>query len=226
MKHGASWPVTDLLDIDDFLQHARINLKWSRVTVGGAASAIRAWLRFLFVTRRSGYDISAAVVLPPAISYAAPPRAMPWSAIGGLRRGIDAKTPVGLRDAAQYTLLCAYGRGSVEIINLQLEDIDWDGRILHIRRGKTKSAFDLPLLPAVARAIAPYLRHGRPQTSNRSVFVNHVIPFGPMSHSAIGQSVKYRSQRANGQISISGTHVFRHSFATSQLEHGTTLNVS
>lgn len=223
IKRGDSWPVPALKDMDRFLQAAAT--RWKRMTVGGAASAFRAWLRFLFVTGRSPYNLASSVALPPSIVYPQPARALPWSTIRKLRRGIDSTARVGRRDAAQYLLLCAYGLSSAEILSLKFHDIDWDAGILHIRRAKTSSTVDLPLLPAVARAIAGYLRHGRPQSSSRHVFVRQTIPFGPLSHSALGQRVKCWTERTNVQVPIQGTHVFRHSFATYQLEHGTPLKV-
>jgi integrase/recombinase XerD len=225
IKRRSPWPVPDLKDIDHFLEYTVRKWKWSRATVGGAASAIRAWMRFLLATKRIPNDLSSAIVGPRFIAYPTPPRALPWNIVRKLRRGIMANTPVGLRDAAQYTLLCAYGLGSAEILGLQLEDIDWDTGVLHIHRVKTGTAIELPLLPAAANAIAAYLRHGRPQTTSRCVFVSHQIPFGPLSHSVIGQRVRLWSSRIGMPIPISGTHVFRHSFATSLLENKTPLKV-
>lgn len=193
--------------------------------MGGAASAFRAWLRFLFVTGRSPYNLASSVALPPSIAYPQPARALPWSTIRKLRRGIDSKASVGRRDAAQYLLLCAYGLSSAEIINLKIQDIDWNAGILHIRRVKTSSTVDLPLLPAVAKAVAAYLRYGRPETSSRNVFVRQTIPFGPLSHSAVSERVACWTERSKVQVPTLGTHVFRHSFATYQLERGTPLKV-
>jgi site-specific recombinase XerD len=109
------WPVPDLKDIDHFLEYTVRKLKWGRATVSGAASAIRAWMRFLFATKRISNDLSSAVVGPRFIKYPAPPRTLPWGMVRKLRHGIRINTPIGLRDAAQFTLLCAYGLGSAEI---------------------------------------------------------------------------------------------------------------
>ena len=142
-----------------------------------------------------------------------------------LRRGIDPATPIGQRDEAQYLLFCAYGLSSAEITHLKLEDIDWNAGILHIRRLKNGSTVDLPLLPAVAKSIAVYLRHARPQSLCRHVFIRHTIPFGPLSHATVGQRVRCWAERAHVQAPFLGAHLFRHSFATHQLERGTPLKV-
>jgi integrase len=133
---------------------------------------------------------------------------------------------LGRRDYAQYVLFCAYGLSTAEIRGLQLEQIDWDAGIIHIRRAKNGATVDLPLLPGVARAIATYLHHGRPaHASSREVFVRHTIPFGPLGHATIGQRVRCWAERAHVRSPFLGAHLFRHSFATRQLEHGTPLKI-
>lgn len=223
IRRQSLWPVPRLIDLDRFLYRAAKD--WKRSTVGAVAGACRAWLRFLFVTGRSDRDLSASVALPPAIAFPQPVRTLPWTMVRQLGKGIDRATPIGQRDYAQYLLFCAYGLSSAEITSLRLEQIDWDAGILHIRRVKNGSTVDLPLLPAVATAMAAYLRHGRPQTSCRNVFIRHTIPFGTLSHATIGQRVRCWAERAKVQSPFLGAHLFRHSFATRQLERGTPLKV-
>jgi integrase/recombinase XerD len=222
-RRRAPWPVPRLIDLDHFLHQSARN--WKRTTVSGAASTFRAWLRFLFVTGRTEHDLVASVALPPSIAFPQPARALPWATVRQLGHGIDRSTDLGRRDYAQYLLFCAYGLSNAEIINLQLEQIDWSAGILHIRRAKNGATVDLPLLPAVAKAIVVYLRRGRPQTPSREVFVRHTIPFGPLGHATVGQRVRSWAERAKVKAPFLGAHLFRHSFATYQLEHGTPLKV-
>ena len=221
--HRGKWPEPRLQDLDDFLKAAA--KRWKRATVAGAACTFRAWLRFLFVTGRSKQNMAESVALPPSIRYARPPRALPWSIVRQLRDGIDTRTAIGRRDMAQYLLFCAYGLSNAEVTNLKLEDIDWGTGVLHIRRLKNGSTVDLPLSPSVAKAIAAYIRHGRPSTESRYVFVGHFIPFGPLGVSTIGQRVKCWAERANVHPPYLGVHLFRHSFATYQLERGVPLKL-
>jgi site-specific recombinase XerD len=223
IRHQAPWPVPRLLDLDHFLFY--VAKRWSRTTVSSVAGACRAWLRFLFITGRSEHDLAASVALPPSIAYPRPARALPWTMVRQLGKGINRSTAMGRRDYAQYLLFCAYGLSSAEVNNLKLEAIDWDAAILHIRRVKNGATVDLPLLPAVARALASYLRHGRPQTPSRYVFIRHTIPFGPLSHATIGLRVRCWAEQAGVKAPYLGAHLFRHSFATRQLERGTPLKV-
>jgi len=223
VQHHAPWPVPRLRDLDRFLQH--VATRWRRATVGGAAGTCRTWLRFLFVTGRTEHDLASSVSLPPKITYPRPARALPWRTVRQLHRGIDIKTPIGRRDDAQYHLFCAYGLSSAEITHLKLEDIDWRGAILHIRRRKNGSTVDLPLLPAVAKSIVAYLRYARPQSACRHVFIRHTIPFGALSHATVGERVRCWADRAHVRAPFLGAHLFRHSVATYQLERGTPLKV-
>ena len=223
IRRHSPWPVPRLRDIDCYLQRAA--RRWTRTTVGAAAGTFRSWLRFLFVSGRSEHDLASSVALPPRICYPRPPRALPWPMVRQLRRGIDRSTPMGRRDDAQYLLFCAYGLSSAEVTNLKLDDIDWHAGILHIRRVKNGSTVDLPLLPAVAKALALYLQRARPQSPCRHVFIRHTIPFGPLSHATVGQRVICWAERAKITAPFLGAHLFRHSFATHHLEHGTPLKV-
>jgi integrase/recombinase XerD len=182
-RHRRPWPVPELKDLDHFLQFAAEH--WQRATVDSAASACRAWLRFLYATGKSKHDLAASVALAPSIAYPHPAHALSWALVRQLHRGIDPTTPLGRRDDAQYALFCAYGLSSAEVTNLKLDDIDWDGGILHIRRQKNGSTVDLPLLPAVAKSIARYLRRARPQSSSRHVFVRPTLPRDCWSVSAL-----------------------------------------
>ena len=223
LQSHAPWPVPRLKDVDHFLYRA--SKRWQRTTVASAAISCRAWLRFLFVSGRTKHNLASSIALPPAIPFPQPARALPWTTVRQLRRGIDRSTAIGQRDYAQYLLFCAYGLSNAEVINLRLEDIDWNAGVLHIRRLKNGATVDLPMLPAVAQAIATYLRHGRPHTAWRHVFVRHTIPFGPLGRSSVGWRVRWWAKRAQVKAPFLGVHLFRHSFATHQLELGTPLKV-
>jgi site-specific recombinase XerD len=217
--HRGKWPEPRLRDVDDFLKAA--SQRWKRTTVAGAAGTFRAWLRFLFVTGRSKQNMAESVILPPSIRYARPPRALPWNLVRQLRAGIDTRTAIGRRDMAQYLLFCAYGLSNAEVTNLKLEDIDWSAGVLHIRRLKNGSTVDLPLSASVAKAIATYIRHGRPSTESRYVFVGHFIPFGPLGVSTIGQRVKNWAERANVHAPYLGVHLFRQNAEFRKMPSGT-----
>jgi integrase len=120
-----------------------------------------------------------------------------------------------------------YGLGGAEIVSLRLEDIDWDRKTIRVCRQKTQSTILLPLLPEAARALADYLRHGRPTPCHyRHVFIRRKMPYRPLADPAFIRWMLTRYALKAGVTSGPiGCHVLRHSHATRQVELGTSLKV-
>jgi integrase len=81
----------------------------------------------------------------------------------------------------------------------------------------------LPLLPAVAEALARYLRNGRPlDTPTRHVFIQIKMPFTPFdASSAIRHIIIKHAKVAGIDAAYLGSHVLRHSNAARQIDLGT-----
>ena len=120
-------------------------------------------------------------------------------------------------------MMSTYGLGAGEVRGLQFHDIDWTAGTLSIVRPKTGVAFTLPLLPAVAEALARYLRNGRPlDTPTRHVFVLTKMPFTPFDASSAIRHIIIRHAKVAGiEAAYLGSHVLRHSNAARQIDLGT-----
>lgn len=143
-----------IADVDRFVDG--LAARRSRRTVAGMCSALRCFLRFLRTTGRIPCDLAADVVAPRFRSDERPPRALPWKTIQRILGAIPRHEAVGRRDYAAFLLMATYGLGAGEVVRLRLEDVDWRTGQLHARRPKTDVALELPLLPAVARALAAH----------------------------------------------------------------------
>jgi integrase len=148
---------------------------------------------------------------------------LPWADVQRLLRSVDTSTARGLRDHALLLLMSTYGLGAGEVLRLQLQDIDWSAGTLQVARPKTGVAFALPLLPAVAKALARYLRDGRPpNTPTRHLFVVMKMPFGPLSGSSAVRHILLKHAKVAGlDAPYLGSHVLRYSNAARQLDVGT-----
>jgi site-specific recombinase XerD len=94
----------------------------------------------------------------------------------------------------------------------------------HIPDEKTSRRTDLPLPADVGKAIAAYMRHGRPPSTSRRLFLRARAPVrGFLSQCAIGSVVKHRLQRAGIVAPSKGAHQFRHALATGMLRKGASL---
>jgi site-specific recombinase XerD len=82
-------------------------------------------------------------------------------------------------------------------------------------------------MPAdVGEAIAAYLEHGRPHSTDRHLFLRSLAPIrGLMEGSgAIGSIVRYALQRARVNAPHCGSHQFRHALAVRMLQGGASLS--
>jgi integrase/recombinase XerD len=90
--------------------------------------------------------------------------------------------------------------------------------------GKGGQRSDLPLPAEVGEAIAAYLRHGRPPSASRRVFLRAKAPVrGFRGASGVGSIVRHSLKRAGVNAPTLGAHQFRHGLATEMLRQGASL---
>jgi integrase/recombinase XerD len=214
-----------IVDIDAFVisRSKRLTAK----TVAGLCSALRTFLRYLHMVGLVRRDLAMHVAAPRLRSMDRPPRALPWDQVRRIVRAIDTTAPLGLRDKALFLMMATYGMGAAEVVSLRLDDIDWRQRRLRLRRPKTGVVTELPLLADVAQALAIYLRRSRPaHASTRAVFVSDHLPHGQLCGSTtIRHRLALYAERAGIRGVYLGTHLFRHSHATRQIEQGRATKV-
>ena len=215
-----AWATMALTDIDAFL--IGCTERYARSTVADIAGSIRCFARFLLATGRISIELAESVISPMQAKLERPRRALPWKDVQRLIRSVDISSSGGLRDHALLLMMSIYGFGAGEVIRLQLQDIDWEAATLKVVRPKTGVAFTLPLLPAAAKALALYLRDGRPpKTPTRHVFVRMNMPFNRLnSSSAVRHIVVKHAKAAELNAPYLGSHVLRHSNAARQVDLG------
>ena len=98
--------------------------------------------------------------------------------------------------------------------------------ILRARRPKTKVSIDLPLLPAVARALTSYLPWERPPANGAAhLFLRKNMPYLPITSGAIRHRIRQYASQAGISADMIGAHAFRHSHASRQVDAGVNLKV-
>ncbi len=208
-------------DVVRFVQRqaARLSLKRAKLLT----SALRSFLHYARYRGDITLDLAAAV--PPVANWSMPsiPRAIPADSVRRLLASISRRTAMGRRDYAIVLLLARLGLRSSEVAFLDLDDIDWN--VGHVSvRGKGGQRTMLPLPADVGAAIVAYLRHGRPHTTSRRVFLRARAPIrGFLGPSAIGSLVRHTLERAGVAAPTKGAHQFRHALATQMLRHGASL---
>jgi integrase/recombinase XerD len=208
-------------DVVRFVQRQAPKLQLKRAKL--LTSALRSFLRY--ARYRGGVTLDLAAAVPIVANWSMPsiPRAIGEDQIRQLLASLDRRTAIGRRDYAIVLLLARLGLRAGEVAFLELEDIDWAAGHVSVR-GKRGQRTALPLPGDVGGAIAAYLRHGRPRSTSRRVFLRGKAPIGGFaSQGGIGSLIRHALQRAGIQAPTTGAHQFRHALATQMLHHGASL---
>jgi integrase/recombinase XerD len=209
-------------DVARFVQRQASHLHRKRAKL--LTSALRSFLRYARYRGKTKLDLAAAVPTVANWSMSSIPRAIPADQVRQLLASIDRCTSVGCRDYAILLLLARLGLRSGEVASLELDNIDWNAGQLSVH-GKGGQRSELPLSAEVGKAIAEYLRHGRPQSASRRVFLRAKAPIrGFQGASGVGSIVRHRLQRAGLDAPTHGAHQFRHGLATQMLRQGASLD--
>jgi site-specific recombinase XerD len=193
------------------------------VTAGSAqffVVALRSFLRYGYLTGLINTDLSGASlpvtgrrrsVLPQGISPA-DARAMLGSC--------DRRTAEGRRDYAVILVLMRLGLRACEVAALRLADIDWRAGQITVH-GKGQRVDQLPVPVDVGAAIAAYLRHARPRTDRREVFLRVTAPRTGLDRGGVSLIVRRACARAG--LAPIGSHRLRHSLACDMVRGGVPL---
>ena len=186
--------------------------------------ALRSLLRFLHQIGEIDTNLAAAVPTVSRRRLTELPKFLKPEETERILRGCDRNTVIGKRDYAVLLLLARLGLRAGEIVHMNLDDINWEtGEILV--RGKSSREERLPLPHDVGEALAAYLRHGRPRCSSRRVFIRMDAPRQGFSGSS---TVCIIVRRALSQAGINpgfkGSHLFRHTLATTMLHGGASFS--
>jgi site-specific recombinase XerD len=213
-------------DLDAYITWRGTSLR--RTSVVDLVSNLRGLLRYLHGNGDLPLDLSGAIKGPKIHALEGIPSTIQPEAIA---HALDAlkqdHTAFGRRDFAIWMLLTTYGLRAGEVIGLELSDIDWRHENLRIRHAKTGAYSTLPLLREPADALFDYLRHARPASSDRAVFLRAQAPHRALRSSTTLHGIVTRRLAAVGVFPAGkhGAHLLRHSRAVSLLRRGVPLKV-
>jgi integrase/recombinase XerD len=191
-------------------------------SIARKVSAVRGLHRFLVMEELAAADPTSTLEAPRrAVTL---PKALTVEEVISLLDVPDRSTPLGSRDAALLEFLYASGARVSEAVDLDLIDVDLNGRVAVVT-GKGNRQRVVPLgRPAVA-AISAYLpirmdlRGGRPDPER--LFLNS--RGSPLSRQAVWQLVRKHARSAGLEPERVSPHVLRHSAATHMVEGGADL---
>lgn len=208
-------------DVVDFVFHASQGCGRSYLQL--ATSALRSFLGFLLQRGRITTPLASAVPTVAGGRLSDLPRFLEATQVEKLLKSCDRRVGGGRRDLAILLLLARLGLRAGEVVDLSLDDIDWSIGELRIR-GKGARVDQLPLPEDVGKALADYLKKGRPECSSRRVFIRRTAPHEALAGpSCVGSVVRAALTRAGLHPHYRGSHLLRHSLATRMLRAGASL---
>lgn len=208
-------------DITGFIQrHAHKRSPRSAQKIVGS---LRAFLRYLRYRGEISTDFAACVPTVANFSYSSWPRFLQPGQVQQVLDHCNRHSDLGRRNYAILLLLARLGLRACEVVAMTLDDIDWKAGHLTVR-GKGGQRAQMPLSAELGRAIAAYLKNGRPRCASRRLFIREHAPRVGFANSAAVSTLVQRALADAGVDSPhTGAHVFRHSLATEMLKHGASL---
>lgn len=190
---------------------------------GRMVCGLRSFLRYLVMIGELGFQLADCIPAMPSWRAAHLPIFLVKSETKKLLKACDRRTANGRRNYAILLLLLRLGLRASEVLNLTLDNINWDLGELDIN-GKGRKHRTLPLPSDVGAALAFYLRYVRPKCLDRQVFIRNQPPYKGMSNPSSISSIVRRALIAAGIKSQQmGAHLLRYTAAMETLSSGATL---
>ena len=186
-------------------------------------SELRSFLRYLVMIGKISAELANCIPAMPGWRAAHLPVFLVKSETKKLLRTCDRSTPNGQRNYAILLLLMRLGLRASEVLNLTLDNINWDLSELEIN-GKGRKRRVLPLPSDVGKAIASYIYYARPKCLDRHVFIRNFPPYkGLCNPSSISTIVRRALIAASLKPRQMGAHLLRYTAAMETLSNGATL---
>ena len=201
-------------DIADYLE--RDGTRYTPGSAGVRGCALRSYLRFR--ATRCGDRVEPLIAAIPTVAcwrLASLPSHLTSDETNRLLSAFDRRHASGQRGYAIARCLLDLGLRANEVAALQLDDLNWQDGTVRIGAGKSRRVDVLPLPVLTGRAIVAYLRHARPPSTSRAVFVRDRAPRdAPITTEIVRYAMRTAFVCCGLGGRYTGTHVLRRTTAT------------
>ena len=197
------------------------NTGYSPRSIMRYCSSLRHFYRFLSEEGLIGENPTDVLESPRAFKLL--PKYLTDDEVEALLTLPDIGTPFGLRDRAMLELLYATGLRVSELVNLKLNDLNFEECFL-IAFGKGAKERLVPFTTAAKDWVERYRDQARPELESEKsgfhLFLNRLG--GPLTRQGFWKNLKGYARQLGISDKLS-PHTLRHTFATHLLEHGADL---
>lgn len=206
-------------DVRKYLKHLKkIGKKPS--TISRSLATIRSFYQYLIRTRKITQDPTAKIKSPKIEKRV--PSVLTSDEVDLLLeqpKDVDLK---GTRDKAMLEVAYATGMKVTEIIDLNIEDIDFEEGVAVCKNGKKSRV--IPIGSIAQKELKEYINDARPilikDSEEKALFVN--MNGKRLTRQGFWKIVKYYKEKAHINKDIT-PHILRHSFAIHLLQNGANL---
>lgn len=206
-------------NIEDYLKELQKEGKKTS-TASRSLATIRSFYQYLLRTKKVKEDPTVSIQSPKIEKRV--PSVLTSEEVELLLdqpKDVDLK---GTRDKAMLEFAYATGMKVTEIIDLNIDDVNFDENTVICSNGK--KARIIPLGTLAEKALKEYVEDARPimvkDETNKALFVN--VNGDRLTRQGFWKIVKYYKEQAHIEKDIT-PHVLRHSFATHLLQNGADL---
>jgi len=129
------------------------------------------------------------------------------------------KTPI-----IQYVVILMSNTGLriSEAISLQMKDVDFENKVIHVIEGKGGKDRDIPMSQSLKEALLHYVKEVRPQVTSLYFFATKKT--GSISQQYINKELKQTAKDLGIEKTVT-SHVLRHSFASQLVKTDTHVSI-
>lgn len=201
-KRKAGWAITTQMlgstSLKMFLRHAELR-GWTR---SGIYQAVPRFLRPKYHFVQKGPS---------------------WKNVQRMISSLDRSDPGEIRDRAMILLMAYYGLRSGEIISLRMTDVDFENKILNVRRAKTDHSQRFPMNRQLSLSLRRYTRYVRAKSDHPSLFITSLTPYRSPSRGLVYARIR-RLFAINRIDSVTkGPHSLRHACAARLMLRGASV---
>jgi integrase/recombinase XerD len=221
-QHRVKLCYVSLPHVERYLEHKRRD-GWALKTQMLGASSLRMFLRHAeeeHIIRPGLYQAVPKFALPKFCFVAKGPT---WTDVRRILASTYGDGPSEIRTRAMVLLMALYGLRCSEVRQLRLDDVDFDNRVLLVRRGKTRLAQRFPLNRETSIAIKRYLNCARPRSDCPALFITHVPFYRQLSRGTIYCCTNQLFKNNSIESVRKGPHALRHACADRLLRQGSSV---
>lgn len=211
-----------LSDVDGYIT-SKFQAGYKPTYVRSICTSLRLFFQLAELRGWNRSKIAESIRRPRIPRVDSVPKGPDWADVRKLLDHNFGPSLAAIRAAAITSLGAIYALRSSEIVNLRLDDFDWQNDIVTIRRSKNNRVQQFPIQVEVGENVVRYLKEARPQTKQRNLFVTLRPPYRPVDPTTLWVIVSRRLKVLGISSKNHGIHSLRHACATHLLHKGTSL---